>query len=244
MEYCERGTLWGHITRGRTHRQRQVSARAAFIENLMKLDPSMSPDETLLVLEWDAWATLEFLKEVARALRFLHHHDIVHADVKSDNVLLSDMTTDRRGVCAKLTDFGLSRILHSESSKINTKTFGTVTHQPPELLKSHLLTTAADIYAFAIFAWELFTMREAHGDLSEAEVILGVGAGSLRPIFPANCPKCYSDLISRCWAHDALDRPNAVQLEEELERVQKELSPEGASSKWTLLSVFKSDLAS
>ena len=249
MEYCARGTLWGHITRGKTHRQRKVTARTAYEAQIMKPDPKIDPDETLILIEWDSWACTEFLKEVARAICFLHDHDIIHADVKSDNVLLSDSDIDRRGVTAKLTDFGLSRILKSSESsakssrKINTKTYGTVTHQPPELLKFNILTKSADIYAFAIFAWELFTMKEAHGELSESEVILGVGAGSLRPLFPIDCPQSYVDLISRCWAQEPEERPTAAQLEEELERLQKELAPQGASDSWTLLSVYHVDPA-
>jgi serine/threonine protein kinase len=237
MEFCEQGTLWGHITRGKTHRQRQVSAQGAYESGILEPNPNIDPNQLLLILEWDAWASLQFLKEIASALRFLHDHDIVHADVKSDNVLLSSSSIDRRGVTAKLTDFGLSRILKS-GSKVKTKTFGTVTHQPPELLKSNILSPAADIYAFGIFAWELFTMREAHGDLSESEVILGVGAGSLRPSFPSDCPSAYVELVSKCWANCPDDRLTAAELEDELDRVQASFCPRGQDSPWMLLSAF------
>ena len=81
-------------------------------------------------------------------------------------------------------------------------------------------------------------MKEAHGELSESEVILGVGAGTLRPLFPIDCPQSYVNLISQCWAQEAEDRPTAAQLEEELEQLQQELAPQGSTDSWTLLSAY------
>lgn len=54
--------------------------------------------------------------------------------VQAANVLLSSAEQDRRGFVAKVSDFGLSRVLGGNKNHIKTQTFGTVTHMPPELL--------------------------------------------------------------------------------------------------------------
>lgn len=57
--------------------------------------------------------------------------------------------------CLQVADFGLSRGGFDIHSKIETQTLGTVTHMPPELLISGLLSKPSDVYAFGILLWEL-----------------------------------------------------------------------------------------
>lgn len=71
--------------------------------------------------------------EIAAALAYLHSQDLLHGDLTGGNILLaSSGDADERGFCAKVADFGLSRTLGSEP--VDTGTYGTVTHMPPELL--------------------------------------------------------------------------------------------------------------
>ncbi|EFJ39696.1 hypothetical protein VOLCADRAFT_120115, partial [Volvox carteri f. nagariensis] len=58
---------------------------------------------------------------------------------------------------AKVADFGLSRCLKEGQTHHSTKTVGTVTHMPPELLRSGKLTLSGDVYSFGIMMWELLT---------------------------------------------------------------------------------------
>ena len=51
----------------------------------------------------------------------------------------------------QVADFGLSRVMTDGS--VNTGTYGTVTHMPPELLTTGRLTKAADVYAFGVLLW-------------------------------------------------------------------------------------------
>jgi len=72
------------------------------------------------------------------------------------------MGTDRSGdgamnfvACLQVADFGLSR--QASSSTVDTDTYGTVTHMPPELLMEGKLSKAADVYAFGVLLWEMYT---------------------------------------------------------------------------------------
>ena len=84
------------------------------------------------LLGWDAWACLETLKEVASALAYLHERNIVHGDLKAANVLLAASERDRRGYVPKLADMGFARVVSRDP--VLTRSYATVTHQPPELL--------------------------------------------------------------------------------------------------------------
>ena len=55
----------------------------------------------------------------------------------------------------QVADFGLSR--QASSDTVDTDTYGTVTHMPPELLMEGKLTKSADVYAFGVLLWEMYT---------------------------------------------------------------------------------------
>lgn len=87
-------------------------------------------------------------KDIARGMKYLHDNGIVHGDLKCDNVLLQSSHVDTKGFTAKVADFGQSFFIrnlnsHSaaglsrklgQSTHLSTKSFGTITHMPPELL--------------------------------------------------------------------------------------------------------------
>lgn len=87
-----------------------------------------SPLSSSAVVRWDAWAVLETLKEITRALLELEKQRVVHGDLKPLNVMLSTGDADRRGFVAKVTDFGLSRVMRPGQEVIHTRSFGTVSH--------------------------------------------------------------------------------------------------------------------
>lgn len=187
-------------------------------------------DSSLLgggLVSWDSWAAIELLKEVARAILYLHDNEIIHGDLKSANILLSDSTRDRRGYEAKVTDFGFSRVL---SKSHTTKTYGTVTHQPPELLSEGQLSPAVDVFAFGILMWEVYVADGVFKDLSDSEVILKVSRDGLRPIFPPGCPGGYQTLAARLWEDKPEDRLTMDEVEEELDKIQMTLNPLGEDS--------------
>lgn len=178
----------------------------------------------------DMWSVLETLKEVLQALIFLQERRILHGDLKAANVLLASNDLDRRGFIAKISDFGLSRVLKPELNHICTQTFGTVTHMPPELLASGIMSPSADVYALGILMWELYTAERVFKTMSDGEVIVAVVTKRLRPTFPSDVPAEYKALAEKCWAELSEDRPTLEQVLAEMDAVQTTLCPKGQDS--------------
>ena len=100
---------------------------------------------------------VRILREVASALAFAHAHDVVHRDIKPDNVLLS-------GGAAMVTDFGVAKAVDaaatSDASGITSVgvALGTPAYMAPEQASADPnVDSRADVYAWGVMAYELIT---------------------------------------------------------------------------------------
>ena len=94
---------------------------------------------------------INLLMQLLQALAYLYRRDIIHRDLKPDNVLVVNGRV-------KVLDFGLaiSRDFATQSAEDTT---GTVAYMAPEILMGAPASTASDLYAVGVMAYELFAGR-------------------------------------------------------------------------------------
>jgi serine/threonine-protein kinase len=89
--------------------------------------------------------------EIARGLQAAHERDIVHRDVKPQNVLLNE------DGAARVTDFGIARSLRDEGLTADGRVLGTTDYVSPEQALGHQVTPQSDIYSLGIVLYEMLT---------------------------------------------------------------------------------------
>src|SRR5438094_1825677 len=96
----------------------------------------------------------ELIARVARTVHYAHEHGILHRDIKPGNILL-----DREGE-PHLTDFGLARLVESESTVTRTlEVLGTPSYMAPEQAVGNdaAITSATDVYGLGAVFYQLLT---------------------------------------------------------------------------------------
>ncbi|KAK9670515.1 hypothetical protein RND81_13G206500 [Saponaria officinalis] len=104
---------------------------------------------------------LKIAVDVARCLVFLHERGVPHGNLKPTNILLTNPD-----LSARLTDYGLHRLMTPAGIAEQTLNLGALGYSAPELVNSTkpVPSTKADVYAFGVILMELLTRRSA-GDI-------------------------------------------------------------------------------
>ena len=110
--------------------------------------------ERLLTLQ----DSLKYIEQVCAGLSYAHRHEIIHRDIKPQNLLL---TSDRETV--KIADFGVARVHHSDApiTRVGTNVYAPPEHSPLAAENGHAcadqLTPSADVYSLAKSIYTLLT---------------------------------------------------------------------------------------
>ena len=103
------------------------------------------------------------IDQIARGLRAMHRLEMIHQDLKPDNILLDEFNT------LKIIDFGSAKIagLAEIKSVIEHKQItGTANYSAPEYFKGESGTNRSDIYSLGVIAYEMLTGKLPYGEIS------------------------------------------------------------------------------
>jgi len=88
-----------------------------------------------------------------------------------------------------------------------TKTYGTITHQSPEMLEHGLSSKAVDVYSFGVLLWRMLASSRAWAGLTHHAVVHTVCVKKLQLQFPSDAPEALADLGRACMSYRPEDRP-------------------------------------
>jgi len=154
--------------------------------------------------------------DIVSGVEYLHKRNIVHSDLKSVNILL---TNEYR---AKICDFGVSKIKSTVMSTVaGPSNAGTVHYQAPELLEGGKSSKITDIFSLGAVLWEIysnevpFSKQIIKGKVQEIKTIQNVAVArikGLKLMIPNDIPPQMKKMISICLSDEPEERPNANQI--------------------------------
>jgi serine/threonine-protein kinase len=203
-----------------------------------------APDgRSYLVMEWLQGETLreriarsrpllpeicEIVQPLVRALAAAHACQVIHRDLKPDNVFLVTVPGERHLV--KLLDFGIAKLVRNDATSVASTASGVLVGTPlyaaPEQAKGLAIDHRVDIYALGGLVFELLTGRPPFSGTTAMEVI----AKHLIEIPPrasalARVPRELDDLVFAMLAKDPAARPALAEIASVLERVSRGTTP-------------------
>ncbi|KAJ0977766.1 hypothetical protein J5N97_013240 [Dioscorea zingiberensis] len=116
------------------------------------------------LLDWDRRYSIAL--GTAKGLAYLHEDcdsKIVHCDIKPENVLLDD------NFVAKVSDFGLAKLMTREQSHVFTTLRGTRGYLAPEWLTNYAISEKSDVYSFGMVLLEIIGGRKSYDPAQTSE---------------------------------------------------------------------------
>lgn len=159
-----------------------------------------------------------YLHRIAEAVQYAHSRGTLHRDLKPSNILIDESDAPR------ITDFGLAKQLHDDSSLTATGTrLGTPSYMPPEQAAGESTTVgpAGDIYSLGCILYELLTGRPPFRGSSVVQTLNMVA--SQTPVPPrqlnAEIPRDLENICLKCLQKLPADRyETAADLGRDLQR--------------------------
>ncbi len=178
-------------------------------------------DEVVKQTPMSVRQAVELIAKVARTVSYAHEHGILHRDIKPGNILL-----DAKGE-PHLTDFGLARLVESESTVTRTlEVLGTPSYMAPEQAAGNNpatagLTRATDVYGLGAVLYQLLAGHPpfAGGTTYETIKLLLETEPRLPRLWNPKVDRDVSTICMKCLEKDPQRRySSALSLAEDLER--------------------------
>ena len=137
---------------------------------------------------------VELIAKIARTVHYAHEHGILHRDIKPGNILL-----DVKGE-PHLTDFGLARLVESESTVTRTlEVLGTPGYMAPEqaLGNNAAVSSVTDVYGLGAVLYQLLTGQPPFAGGATYETIrllLGYRTAETAPLKSENRSRHFNNL--------------------------------------------------
>ncbi|CAB4422069.1 unnamed protein product [Rhizophagus irregularis] len=162
---------------------------------------------------------LSALLNIVSGLKEIHQKNLVHRDFHTGNILFL-RSRDNFGNYISISDMGLC----GEVGNIDeTKIYGVMPYVAPEILRRKPYTQSADIYSFGMIMYFVATGRQPFDNHAhDYNLVLDICKKGVRPeITEPEAPRCYIDLMKKCWDLKPNDRPDIFEVNESITSFHK-----------------------
>ncbi|XP_048861536.1 serine/threonine-protein kinase A-Raf-like [Brienomyrus brachyistius] len=172
--------------------------------------------------KFDTMRRIDVARQTAQGMDYLHAKNIIHRDLKSNNIFLHE------GWTVKIGDFGLATVKSrwSGSQQVEQPS-GSILWMAPEVIRmqdSNPYTFQSDVYGYGVVLYELMSGTLPYSNISNRDqIIFMVGRGYLSPDLSklySNSPKAMKRLIVDCLKFKLDERPLFPQILVGIEQVQ------------------------
>ena len=163
--------------------------------------------------------------DVAAALAAAHARGVVHRDVKPENVLLdhgSDGSADAGRLTARLTDFGIARLVDGPRRTRATRIVGTPDYLAPEVIEGCLPGPPVDVYALGTVLFELLTGWTPFGGGHPGAVLRRHVTETAPQV--SGLPPALAELLNACLSKAPAARLTAAELADRLRDLAPDLA--------------------
>lgn len=181
--------------------------------------------------------TLRIMRQVADALQAAHDHDVVHRDLKPDNIFLLKKR-DAGGQVVKVLDFGVAKLMDGNATNYTAEgmVVGTPAFMAPEQASGLEIDPRTDIYAFGVVLYRMLSgeMPFRAGNFSELLVKLTTQDP---PPLPKSTPRgeaippALAKAVMQCLEKKPKDRPQKMAALSELLGSLEAPSPKAVRNK-------------
>ncbi|POG58979.1 kinase-like domain-containing protein, partial [Rhizophagus irregularis DAOM 181602=DAOM 197198] len=151
---------------------------------------------------------IKVLGDIIEGLKEIHEKQMVHRDFHTGNILFNKAS-------AYISDMGLCGKVEKIDKISETKIYGVMPYVAPEVLRKKPYTQAADIYSFGMIMYFVATGKQPFANHEHNHILVLNICGGIRPeINELELPKCYINLMKRCWDSNPDNRPNTIEIKE------------------------------
>ena len=164
--------------------------------------------------------TLDIGIHVCEGLTAAHKKDIIHRDIKSENIMLT------QDGLVKIMDFGLAKLKGTTKITQNESTLGTVAYMSPEQAGGEEVDQRSDIFSFGVVLYEIITGQLPFKGEHQAVIIYSIMNDVPEPLtrYKANVPEGLQRIMDKALAKDEEERYQHIDdLLADLRRERKSL---------------------